>query len=489
MRPSRTAFRVFAPLGVALVLGRCSDSGETHLEPDELLTIVASPTSSDTITSRPLQAVVVALRTESGAPNPDVIVQFRVVDAALAPPQPNMFLRPLDGEDAVLSLAVPTDSRGQAAVQVQFGMISGPGRIQVDVPELGLTQTLGFTVQAGNAATVVAAPRDTTVTVGSAPRITATATDRFGNARPDPVVFQGESDPAGAATVGASGVITPSAPGHLRVIASAGSVEDTVFLGILPTGAYVSLSIDGLIYRNLDGTNRRILRGAGSVNAELEPAWTPDGKEVVVTPTLSNGRIDFLDLTGAISIVTWASPPTDAYWPAVSPDGQYVYYTSVSGGLVTGLSRIKRDGSSPPEEVLLCECFRPTLSPTGRFVAYHAQTGDVFGVAVLVYDLQTRQHVGLPVPGIYPEWSPDGSVIAYYEIATERIRLFEPGGMRLEYITPPDRLYYAGQMSWSSDGRWFIARRSSGLDLIEVATRMVIPLWNTADARNPAFQP
>ena len=86
MQTARTGLRLLAPLCLAVVLGRCSDSGETRLEPDELLTIVACPVSSDTITSRPLQALVVALRSESGAPNRDVIVQFRSVEAAVDPP-------------------------------------------------------------------------------------------------------------------------------------------------------------------------------------------------------------------------------------------------------------------------------------------------------------------------------------------------------------------------------------------------------------------
>jgi hypothetical protein len=90
-----------------------------------------------------------------------------------------------------------------------------------------------------------------------------------------------ESDPIGAASLGPDGVLVTLAPGRLRVIATSGTVKDTVFVSITPNGSYVSLTIDGLVLRNYDGTNRRILRGAGSVNAELEPAWTPDGSEIV----------------------------------------------------------------------------------------------------------------------------------------------------------------------------------------------------------------
>jgi len=72
----------------------------------------------------------------------------------------------------------------------------------------------------------------------------------------------------------------------------------------------------------------------------------------------------------------------------------------------------------PPEETN-CSDGYPSYSPDGRYLAYdhHALDTDQmfrFGsFSIWVYDLQLRRYGFLVGPGMFPRWSPDGSIVAF----------------------------------------------------------------------------
>ena len=96
--------------------------------------------STDTVTASPVQGLVVEIRNANGGVVPGAVVRFQGLPASASGPA-SMLVRPLSGT-GYADLAVATsDANGRAAVQVQFGTVAGPGRIQVAVPRSSRART------------------------------------------------------------------------------------------------------------------------------------------------------------------------------------------------------------------------------------------------------------------------------------------------------------------------------------------------------------
>jgi Tol biopolymer transport system component len=288
--------------------------------------------------------------------------------------------------------------------------------------------------------------------------------------------------------ISAAGAFTASAISRASVIASFGTLRDTAFVSVVPPGTYVAFESNtgNLIYGDLDGTARRVLR-AGPFRDLIEPAWSPAGDEVAVAPFKLN-QIEFVSLAGAVSTVTWTDDSPfqgDAYWPAYSRDGQFVYFSRVVGS-ANGIHRMRRQGGVL-ETIGPCECYRPSVSPDGRQVVFHFFTNDV---VVRVWDIAAQAYVSPEVPGRFAEWSPIGNEIVFHENETGRIRIMRSDGSNIRYLTPVGRIYSQNsQISWSSAGTWILARSAASVDLINVATGLILPLSASSTLINPALRP
>jgi Tol biopolymer transport system component len=167
-----------------------------------------------------------------------------------------------------------------------------------------------------------------------------------------------------------------------------------------------------------------------------------------------------------------------------SADGQWVYfsaYDSNCSATAYCLYRARIDGSAP--ELLgsyisiSAPSWRPAPSPNGSKVAF--MLGGPFGDGVIkVFDVATKTTSSWGLPGDAPVWSPDGTQIAYVAAGNGAITLINADGSFSRTITPTGNSY-TRPLGWSSDGKWIVAPSQGRLNMIEVATGVILPLpWS-----------
>lgn len=479
-------------LGLCLLLG-CS--GEAVIVDPPVVTVgftvLSKPGSGDTIGALPIQAIAIRVADNAGRVREGVLVGFRGLPGGPQQQQVTMFLRPPGSAERSSEVALRTDSRGEALTPVQFGDIPGPGGIEVSVLELGMKDTVSFVVIPGGLASISVTPRDTAIQVGGTGQVNARALDRLGNARPATINWQLTSTPAGVADITPGGLVTATAPSRLTIVAEADVFRDTVQVSFVPPGAYLAASVDPttLITANLDGTNRRVVRSA-PFHSVPEAAWAPIGSEIVLDGNEATRRLELVSSTGQVTPVVFDGTTTgEPRWPGYSPDGQSLYFTGVEGGiLVTGIFKVHREGTAL-SVISPCLCFRVSAAPDGRYLVWHTPDASGEVVVIQVHDLVTHTAVGSEVPGRFPQWSPTGNLIAFKENEGDRLKVMNPDGSGVRYVSPVGRAYEEEQLSWSPDGVWLLARSAEGLELIQVATGLILPLPGTGRLHQPAWRP
>jgi Tol biopolymer transport system component len=315
--------------------------------------------------------------------------------------------------------------------------------------------------------------------------------DRFQNPRTDPVAYAVFSTPASAGTITQAGRLTTTAIGRIGVVVTAGTLaNDTAFVSALPRGTVAApdFSISRLTVIDLDGSNRQLV-GPFPIHSNLEPAWSPDGSELLVAPTSNFREFQRIRLNGPTLPQTLGADAADPYWPAFSPDGQFVFFTNGGDGVIW---RARPDGTSAESANIPATFtqYRPSISRDGRYLALHTLVYSTVEVVVQVWDLQARAQVSGDIPGRFPEWSPTSDSVAYLENGTGRLRLMHRSGTGSRLITAPGGpLLTDGQISWSPDGRWIVARSDAGLEVIEASTGLRLPLRLGVNLAHPAWKP
>src|SRR5205823_11128300 len=187
MRP----FTLIAAVAAAgLIAGGCGDHGAGTGPGASSLRIVYGDGVSDTVLTKPAQALVVEVRGENGLPAVGTVVRFQPLPIDSANPYSlGVYVAPLTSPNFFPFVADSADGRGRASVLIELGSRAGAARLVVSAPEFGLQDTARFTVLPGRAAHVMVQPRDTALYVGRAFQSRAVVTDQFGNPRPDPVTY------------------------------------------------------------------------------------------------------------------------------------------------------------------------------------------------------------------------------------------------------------------------------------------------------------
>jgi Tol biopolymer transport system component len=153
----------------------------------------------------------------------------------------------------------------------------------------------------------------------------------------------------------------------------------------------------------------------------------------------------------------------------------------------------------------------PTLSPDGSEVAFawdgDKQSGNVDIYMALIGSPTVRRVTTDPAMDVFPSWSPDGRHVAFVRQLTDhggRVYIMSRLGgderKLSDFDVHFDRIGRFGQLSWSSDGQYIAAMRSStqspgestGIYLLPVrggSPRLVTRTVAPRSDRDPAFSP
>jgi Tol biopolymer transport system component len=227
---------------------------------------------------------------------------------------------------------------------------------------------------------------------------------------------------------------------------------------------------------NLDGSGMR------TVAHGLDPAWSPDGKQIAFTKWVDGPGLYVVNPDGTGERQLYAMH--DAKSPAWSPDGTMIAVTTRDSMVATvTFGRYSYSTTKDQWKLLAVPvaggdlipvpvdfeyyAFSPTWSSTG-FIAYHGNRG--LYVTTMKKDAQASLVGNTPRPDS-PVWSPDGSRLAFMMWQNDRWDIFvmNPDGSYLKILTPPPpylkRPYNNVAPAWSPDGKYiaFLSDRE-GMD-------------------------
>jgi TolB protein len=242
---------------------------------------------------------------------------------------------------------------------------------------------------------------------------------------------------------------------------------------------------------------RRLAQG-GNI---ADPAWSPDGKEIVFSWTRRRAHPAQLYLitvaTGAVRQLTHAHD--SSIQPAWAPSGRRIAFVRVSGGpthiyvLDVSSGRVRRLISGKPSDVA------PAFSPNGRLIAFtrllsSAGDGDepTFNNAIYVARAngsRPRRLTATNGDSLDPTWGPKGGFIAYSAASgiNSRIWIMRPDGSGKRPVTdgPLD-----AEPSWSPNGRSIaFTHRMRGRATVDVVSLVSGRAYSITEGLGPASSP
>ena len=206
--------------------------------------------------------------------------------------------------------------------------------------------------------------------------------------------------------------------------------------------------------------SRPLTRLTGSNWDDIEPAVSPDGKQVAFSSN-RDGQWDIflLNLT-TDEITNITDTKTYDGSPAWSPDGQYVIFETLNGNEIDLVIQSIVDITSAPIQITenAGDNFSPAWSPDGQRVAFITNRNG--RNELWVFDLKSSDDRFKVIAAsdqadyLAPSWSPDGNALAWCKRDSEDQIEFAP----VDALDASIQIIGVGcSPTWSPDGRSILA--------------------------------
>jgi Tol biopolymer transport system component len=191
-----------------------------------------------------------------------------------------------------------------------------------------------------------------------------------------------------------------------------------------------------------DGSALRQLTSRGNA---IQPAWSPNGREIAFSNGSPRGDILIMSANGTKARVVVQGYATG---PAFSPNGKRIAFARPRTSTIWS---VRTDGSHALK--LLSNADNPAWSPDGKQIAFVAPGTN--GQDIYVASLTGGGRTQLTQDGgaVSPAWSPDGKQIAYIDSGEAgwglRVLTVSDGSTRLL----ASNVAVNAKLTWSPDGK------------------------------------
>jgi TolB protein len=167
---------------------------------------------------------------------------------------------------------------------------------------------------------------------------------------------------------------------------------------------------------------------------DADPSWMPDGSGFIFfgSDTINRQwRFGLCHFNIADSSTTVLMDSVVTYTPKISPDGRYLAFEFGADIYIMTV-----DGDSIEQLTFLGKCFYPDWSPDGTKIAYDISRGD--GRGIYIMDLKTRSSRQLNSCCRQPVWFADGSRLLVIDFSMQgdgEIAVIDTLGVELARLT------------------------------------------------------
>lgn len=203
------------------------------------------------------------------------------------------------------------------------------------------------------------------------------------------------------------------------------------------------------------GLSHNLTDNMGS-SCESDPAWSPDGSQIVFTTSnqpCASSYIFLMDMDGGNQHQV---TPHEGYDPIWSPDGRQIAFLAFQANSGPNIYLVDTNGSHLRK--LNNTAFNqtsPAWSPDGGSIAFHSFREGI-GDSIYVIDADGRNEQELIQDFYRPAWSPDGSRIALLHTADHsQITVMElDTGALQSYNIPAANITAPAGLRWLPDSQY-----------------------------------